>query len=122
MKLFYKIFLLAMLPFGFVAQDVKAQNVEQQRTLSVSERRMTAYPIPANNTVYFKISTSLRSEAKTVELMNVIGKTVAIQNVNNEGSDIVFGGLSQFPEGIYIGVMKNADGKIIQTTKLMIQH
>ena len=111
-----------MLPFGFVAQDVKAQNVEQQRTLSISDRKMTAYPIPANNTVYFKITTSLRNEAKTVELMNVIGKTVAVQNVNNDGNDIVFGGLSQLPEGVYIGVMKKAEGKIIQTTKLMIQH
>lgn len=111
-----------MLPFGFIAQDVKAQSTEQQRTLSISDRKMTAYPIPANNTVYLKISQSLRNEAKTVELMNVIGKTVAIQNVANDGNDIVFGGLSQLPEGIYIGVTKNAEGKIIQTTKLLIQH
>ncbi|RQO31314.1 hypothetical protein DBR32_04950 [Taibaiella sp. KBW10] len=122
MKLLYKIFLLAMLPLGFMVQDVKAQNVEQQRTLSTSDKKMIAYPIPANSAVYFKISVALRNEAKTVELVNVIGKTVAIQNINADGNDIVFGGLNQLPEGIYIGVMKNTEGKIIQTTKLMIQH
>lgn len=122
MKLLYKIFLLALLPLGFMVQDVKAQSVEQQRNMSIGDKKMIAYPIPANSAVYFKVSASLKNEAKTVELVNVIGKTVAIQNVNQDGNDIVFGGLNQLPEGIYIGVMKNADGKIIQTTKLMIQH
>ncbi len=124
MKIFYKLFFFFSIALGIASLDANAQSVEQQRVFSNSnEKKIVAYPVPASNVVYLKLSPSLRAEAKTVELVSVIGRTVATQRViDGDNDDIVFNNLSQLSEGVYIGVTKNADGKILQTTKLIIRR
>lgn len=124
MKIFYKLFFFFTIALGLSGLNAGAQGLEQQRVFNTSsEKKIVAYPVPANNFVYFKLSPGLRSEARTVELVSVIGRTVATQRINaNDSEDIVFNNLVQLPEGVYIGVAKNADGKILQTTKLIIQR
>lgn len=123
MKLFYKIFFLLSISLGFASVGVHAQSNEQRVFSNNTEKKLTAYPIPANNILFFKLSAALKSEAKTVELVSVIGRTVAVQRVSaNSDDDIMFNNLSQLPEGVYIGVTKDANGKILQSTKLIIQR
>lgn len=124
MKILYKIFFFFSLALSIASVDASAQSLEQQRVFSTtSDKKITAYPVPANSVVYFKLSPGLRAEAKTVELVSVIGRTVATQRViAGDTDDIMFNNLSQLSEGVYIGVTKNADGKILQTTKLIIQR
>ncbi len=124
MKILYKIFFLLSLSLAGVFYSAEAQTNEQQRIYSNgADKKLTAYPTPASNTVYFKLSSGLRAEARTVELVSVIGRTVAVQKINaNDNDDIVFSNLSQLPEGVYVGVTKNAEGKVLQTTKLIIQR
>lgn len=109
---------LALLQGG----KVQAQSSET-KSIGTLDKRMSAYPIPANNAVFIRLSPALKNEAKSIELISLIGRTVAQQNITgNEAGDIVFGGLSQLPEGVYISVTKNASGKILQTTKIAVQH
>lgn len=124
MKILYKIIFLLSLSLAGVSYSADAQTNEQQRIYSNgADKKLIAYPTPANNTVYFKLSASLRAEARTVDLVSVIGRTVATQKINvNDNDDIVFNNLSLLPEGVYVGVTKNADGKVLQTTKLIIQR
>ncbi|HTO16180.1 MAG TPA: T9SS type A sorting domain-containing protein [Edaphocola sp.] len=123
MKLLYKIFLLILLGAGISTFEVQAQSLEQQRFTNTIEKRVYAYPNPANNIVSIKLSSGLKSDAKTVDLISVIGRTVASQKVSTyENEDLVFTNLNQLPEGIYIVTVKNAEGKILQSTKLMIQR
>lgn len=124
MKILYKILFLLSLSLAGASYSADAQSNEQQRIYSNgADKRFTAYPTPASNVVYFKLSANLRAEAKTVELVSVIGRTVAVQKINaNDNDDIAFSNLNQLPEGVYVGVTKNADGKVLQTTKLIIQR
>lgn len=125
MKIFYKLFFFFTVASGFAGLNAaSAQSLEQQRVFNTSgDKKIVAYPIPANNFVSFKLSPGLKAETRTVDLVSVIGRTVATQRVNaGDNDDIIFNNLAQLPEGVYIGVAKNADGKILQTTKLIIQR
>lgn len=124
MNKIYKLFLLFITCICAINFSSSAQSYEQSRIYNnAGDRKMMAYPVPAQSTVYIKLSPALRAEAKTVELVSVIGRVVAVQRINaGDGDEIVFNGLSQLPEGVYIGVTKNADGKTLQTTKLIIQR
>jgi hypothetical protein len=123
MKILYKIFFLFLTAISFTGMVVSAQSNEQNRMFNnAGDKRIVAYPIPANNIVYFKLTPNLRAEAKTVELVSVIGRTVAVQKVTTDNEDIVFSNLNQLPEGVYVGVTKNAEGKIINSTKIVIQR
>lgn len=124
MKILYKIFFLILTIISFTGIVGNAQSNEQNRMFNnAGDKRLVAYPIPANNIVYFKLTPNLRAEAKTVELVSVIGRTVATQKVNaGDNEDIVFSNLNQLPEGVYVGVTKNSEGKILHSTKIIVQR
>ncbi|HRP89846.1 MAG TPA: T9SS type A sorting domain-containing protein [Edaphocola sp.] len=123
MKILYKIFLILLLGIGLHCQVAQAQSMEQQRFSNNIEKRIYTYPNPANNIVSIKLSSGLKADAKSVDILSVIGRTVATQRVSsNENDDLVFTNLNQLPEGVYIVSVKNADGKILQSSKLLIQR
>ena len=124
MKLVYKLsFLLTLIAFtGLTSTEVSAQSSEKT-IITNQDKTITVYPIPANNVVNIRLSSSLRNEIDKVEIINLIGRKLTEQPIIDKGTtDITFNNLSDMPEGIYMVVARDKSGKIIQSAKMVINR
>lgn len=108
---------------AFMNTDVFAQNQDQKRFSNQFESKTAvAYPMPANSNVFVKLSPALKAEAKSIEVINLIGKAVAQQEVSNSNGDVNITNLQNVPEGIYMIVIKDGNDKLLYSTKLLVSH
>jgi hypothetical protein len=124
MKLIYKLsFLLTLIALtGLTSTEVLAQSSEKT-IITNQDKTITVYPIPANNVVNIRLSSSLRNEVEKVEIINLIGRKLTEQPIIDKGTtDITFNNLSEMPQGIYMVVARDKSGKIIQSAKMVINR
>lgn len=119
MKILYKLLITLSIVIGVATPTVYAQSDNRNLTNNY-DKSIVAYPIPANTNVFIKLSASIKNEAKTIELVNLIGRKIFETNVTS--NDISINNLSQYPEGVYMIVAKDANGKMLYATKMYIAH
>lgn len=125
MKNIYKLSLF--LSFLFLAalgsEQVSAQQGIENKLITNQDRTLTVYPIPANNRVNVRISTGLRADVDKIEIVNLIGRKVSEQTIiDSNTTEIAFNDLGNFAEGIYMVVARDKSGKIIQSSKMVINR
>lgn len=86
------------------------------------EVRVSLYPVPLRaNVLNVKMISEVAMKAQTIELRNFIGKK--LQTKPTKGSkEIDFQDMSAYPEGVYVILIKDGAGKIIETAKFMISN
>lgn len=124
MKLIYKLsFLLTVIAFtGLTSVEVAAQGSEKT-IITNQDKTITVFPIPANNVVNVRLSSSLRNDVDKVEIINLIGRKLTEQTIiDRNTTDITFNNLGDMPQGIYMVVARDKSGKIIQSAKMVINR
>jgi hypothetical protein len=125
MKIIYKLsLLLSMILLAELSSvSVSAQQGGEKTLITNQDRTLTVYPIPANNRVNVRLSSALRQEVDKVEIVNLIGRKLTEQVIiDNNTTEITFNDLGDFPEGIYMVMARDKSGKIIQSSKLVINR
>ncbi len=83
------------------------------------EPPVSLYPVPlTTNTLNVKLLPSVLEKARTIELRNFIGRKLRGLEIKNR--EIEFSDMSQYPEGVYVILIKDGTGKIIESAKFMI--
>lgn len=87
----------------------------QQRSSNVE-----LFPVPlSSNQLNVQMKAATADKAETVELRNFIGKR--LQTLQCDGSKkLLFSDMRQYPEGVYVILVKGKNGKIIETAKFLI--
>ena len=87
----------------------------QQRTSNVE-----LFPVPLKvNELKVRMTAATAGKASSIELRNFIGKK--LQSVQCGGKkNLEFTEMRQYPEGVYIVLVKGKNGKIIESRKFMI--
>jgi len=125
MKIIYKLSLLLsmMLLAELSSVSVSAQQGGEKTIITNQDRTLTVYPIPANNRVNVRLSSALRQEVDKVEIVNLIGRKLTEQVIiDSNTTEITFNDLGDFKEGIYMVMARDKSGKIIQSSKLVINR
>lgn len=123
MKSLYNIsFVLLMVAglCGFSSDSVAQQNNEQKVIFGNQEKTISVYPVPTNSVAYIRLSAALKNDVEKVELVNLIGRKIADQPVVDKNAEIVFTNLNEQPQGIYMVIARDKYGKILQSTKLVL--
>lgn len=78
------------------------------------------YPVPLKvNELKVRMMASTAGRASKIELRNFIGKK--LQTLNCDGKkNYEFTDMRQYPEGVYVVLVKGKNGKIIESSKFMI--
>lgn len=125
MKIIYKLslFLSMMLLAELNSVSVSAQQGGEKTLITNQDRTLAVYPIPANNRVNVRLSSALRQEVDKVEIVNLIGRKLTEQVIiDNNTTEITFNDLGDFAEGVYMVIARDKSGKIIQSSKLVINR
>ncbi len=90
--------------------------VEAQR----NNPTVSLFPVPLKiNVLKVRLMSTTVSKASSVELRNFIGKKLQSVNTNGE-SEVEFNDMRQYPEGVYVVLVKDAQGKIVESAKFLI--
>lgn len=81
---------------------------------------ITLFPVPlTTNSLKVGMKSMTASKAGVIELRNFIGKK--LQAVRCDGkSEVEFTDMRQYPEGVYVVLVKDKNGKIFETAKFTI--
>jgi hypothetical protein len=99
--------------------------VAQQENTRISNEPMTLtlYPIPSDSKVNIRFSNTLKDKVAKVEIVNVIGRKLREQTiVDKSTTEVSFNNLSDMPQGVYMIIAKDEYGKILQSTRLLINR
>ena len=125
MKIIYKLSLfLTLLAFaGLSSVSVSAQQGGEKTLITNQDRTLTVYPIPANNKVSVRISSSLRNDVDKIGIFNLIGRKITEQTIiDSNTTEISFNDLEDVAPGIYMVIARDKSGKIIQSAKMVINR
>lgn len=82
-------------------------------------RLFTMFPVPLKLSTLTVRPTSTYTNIATVELRNLVGKKLQEKTIVS-GGDAVFQDMDTYPNGLYVIVAKDANGKILETSKFII--
>jgi hypothetical protein len=125
MKIIYKLslFLSLLLVAGLSASSVSAQQGSERTIITNQDRTLTVYPIPANNKVSVRLSANLRADVDKVEIVTLIGRKVTEQTIiDSNTTEITFNDLGDVAPGIYMVIARDRSGRIIQSSKMVINR
>ena len=125
MKLIYKLsFLLLIFLLGELSPvKVLAQQGNEKQLITNLDRTLTVYPIPANDRVTIRISSGLINNVDKIEIVSLIGRKIAEQTIiDNNATEITFNGLDDFPPGVYMVLARDKSGRIVQSSKMVINR
>ncbi len=99
-------------------------NAQQDNTRINSEPlTMTVYPIPSDTKINVRFSNTLKEKVARVEIVNVIGKKLREQTIiDKTTTEVSFNNLGDMPQGIYMVIARDEFGKILQSTRLIINR
>lgn len=101
-----------------------ALTAQENKTFITNESlKITTYPNPTDSKLYIKLSSSLKGQVDKVEIVNVIGKKLKEQQIIDKNTtDIMFNNLGDLPPGIHMVILRDEYGKILQSSKFMINR
>lgn len=99
-----------------------AQSFNEQRfEIGTGMGKLTVYPTPASHTVNISIPVALREQTDRIQIMDITGKVVLEQKLWNKNVESVsFNNLSNLANGVYIVAARDQEGKLVQSSKLII--
>ena len=125
MKIIYKLslFLSLLLVAGLSASSVSAQQGSERTIITNQDRTLTVYPIPANNKVSVRLSANLRADVDKVEIVTLIGRKITEQTIiDSNTTELTFNDLGDVAPGIYMVIARDRSGRIIQSSKMVINR
>lgn len=125
MKIIYKLslFLSLLLIADLSASSVSAQQGSERTIITNQDRTLTVYPIPANNRVSVRLSANLRTDVDKVEIVTLIGRKITEQTIiDSNTTEITFNDLGDVAPGIYMVIARDKSGRIIQSSKMVINR
>ena len=85
-----------------------------------NERLFSLYPVPLRSSrLYFKVNIS-GSGISIVEVRNLIGKTIQVKPLPPGADEIWFDEMDSNPNGVYVVVAKNAQNRILEISKFIL--
>lgn len=83
------------------------------------EAKVSVFPIPCNvNVLHVVLEKDMYGKAVSIELRNFIGKRLQVKKVQSK--ETLFDEMSFYPEGLYVIMVRDVSGKILETVKFMI--
>lgn len=125
MKIIYKLslFLTLLILAGLSSVSVSAQQGSERTLLTNQDRTLTVYPIPANNRVSVRLSANLRADVDKVEIVTLIGRKITEQTIiDSNTTEITFNDLGDVAPGIYMVIARDKSGRLIQSSKMVINR
>lgn len=119
-------YLVALMITGLlslVVSNANAQNYnnEQRFEINTAMKKMTVYPTPANNFVTVAIPVGLREDLDRIQILDISGRMVTEQRILNKSIEsVTFNNLSSLANGVYIIAARDREGRMIQSSKMII--
>ncbi|MBP6455515.1 MAG: T9SS type A sorting domain-containing protein [Chitinophagaceae bacterium] len=89
---------------------------------SDDKRPFKIYPVPCDRNEMTAEVMQVTSGIASFELRNLIGRRLQLKTILNGDDKVVFLNMLDYPEGIYVIIAKNAEGKLVATTKFIIER
>ena len=89
---------------------------------SDDKRPFKIYPVPCDRNELTAEVMQVASGIASFELRNLIGRRLQLKTILNGDDIVVFLDMLDYPEGIYVIIAKNADGKFVASTKFIIER
>jgi len=86
---------------------------------SEDNRLFTLYPVPLSSSTLTVSATSIYTNITSVELRNLVGKKLQEKTMVG-GKNVVFQDMDIYPNGLYVIIAKDVNGKILETSKFII--
>lgn len=103
------------------AQTSNGHTFEQSYELKVNSKKMVVYPTPATNYVTISLPTGLKEYTAKVEIMDISGRRVMEQKkYDRSTSEMTFNNISELPAGVYIISAVDQDGRVLQSSRMII--
>ncbi|MFT4063010.1 MAG: T9SS type A sorting domain-containing protein [Edaphocola sp.] len=125
MKIVYRFYVLLalLLPAVMAMPNADAQQNNERILLSNQDRQMTVFPVPANTSVNVRISAGLRTEVERVEIVSLIGRKITEQSIIDKNTtEVTFNNLADVPQGIYMVVARDKSGRVLQSSKMVVNR
>jgi hypothetical protein len=92
------------------------------KNMSASEemKLISLYPVPAKSSKMYVRLNTFGSGIASVELRNLIGRKIQEKKFPAGSDETFFEELDNHPNGVYVVVAKNANGKIIEISKFVL--
>lgn len=121
-KIFTYIIMLLLSFLGFsMNQTLFAQQTEQGFELKINNKKMSVYPTPSSNYVTISLPPGLREQTAKVEIMDISGRKVLEQKKYDKyTSEITFNNISELPAGVYVVSALDSEGRLLQSTRLIV--
>jgi hypothetical protein len=120
----YKYICILLLPLGLICMqyESKAQHQEKNQIFSNESVQLMTYPNPVTSKLVIKISNNNKYAIHKIEIVNVIGKKIREQQLLDKSTnELYFNDLADVPQGIYLVIARDENGKVIQSNKFMIE-
>lgn len=82
----------------------------------------TMFPVPLNTSKLTIKPTQTLTSISTFELRNLVGKKLQEKALPKGAEEVSFTDMNEYPNGLYVIIAKDANGKILETSKLIIQR
>lgn len=112
-------FIMALL----VDNQLFAQNNNELRfeINNATNKKMSVYPTPASSFVNISIPLSLKESIDKIQILDIVGRVVLEEKIVNKSNAIItVYNLSNLANGTYIIAAKDSDGRLLQSSKLII--
>lgn len=106
----------------FASTEVNAQsNNEIRFEMNSGIKKMSVYPTPATNFVNISLPLSLRENIDRIQVIDIAGRIVLEEKiVNKSNTTITLNNLSNLSNGTYIITAKDSEGRMLQSSKMII--
>lgn len=108
-----RIFFLVLLNVLFVLSALGAGD---------ENRLVSLYPVPLKGSVLSVRLNAPNSAVAGAELRNLIGRKLQEKNFPKGNNELVFEDMDTYPGGIYVVLVKDAFGKIVEIAKFTINR
>lgn len=110
--------LLALISPSASAQSV---NNEQRFEINTNTKKLSVYPTPASSFVNVSVPMGLREQVDKIQILDISGRIVMEQKILNKNiSEVSFYNLSTLVDGVYIIVARDREGRMIQSSKMIL--
>jgi len=103
------------------AQTAFSSEFEQSYEFKVNVKKMSVYPTPSTNYVTISLPNGLRENTAKLEVMDITGRKVLEQKKYDPStSEITFNNISDLPAGVYIISAVDQEGRILQSSRMIV--
>lgn len=111
-----------LLIFVLLSSIASAQTPDKSSVLSNETIQVYTYPNPVTTRLVVRISNNFKQQVHKVEIVNIIGKKIKEQQLLDKNTtEIYFNDLAEVPQGIYLVIARDENGKVLHSNKFLIE-